>query len=1083
MRKLFNKRFVAMLLTLAMVLSLVPMMAFAADDEGADDGLVMNKSVVVNDDGTYTINLEAYATGTVSTSTVTVPTDIVLVLDDSGSMDYCIGSCRGSTSVGSSHYHYTTSSGTKAAAYYCDSCDGYYTEEHYDRWIIGSSHGGTLLTESQLEKCTSRISALRDAAKLFIYETYQKNQSLEENEPKHRISIITFASDASTKSGLIEVTGTATKSESGDVSASAGNVKTLFDDIDEMNSNGATNASAGLGNAITEFSKIDYTSDANKDRQKIVVFFTDGVPTTQSDFSNSVAGTAVNNAKTLKGGAYNAKIYSISVLSDANVNDVSGIAANASSTAKMNTYMNAVSSNYPEASATRNGSSYTFPLALGDGSPSNGYYKKATNASELSNIFKEISNSVGSPSVQLTSEAILKDIVASSFELPEGFTVSGNIKLETADYLGGGEFDTPVAATGVTATVNGNTVDVTGFDYSANYVVDGEGTVATSGKKLIVTISGVEVNEDNFATGQVDTNDGASGLYADGSQTTAIEYFDKPNVTLASKSYVVDYAKPFEVPVSEWGLDVAKHIGASASKFDPANPGTALDLTYGKVEKTTNGYTYTPQTMEWDGADVFYAFGNKANDKLWSKVEVVPANNVYYEDSFAAIEYTGVGETAWEIVYNNNGSDGSSDNNTEIPEGIEDSVHGWIDSLSDDSAFSDGSAHVISESGAKASFTFTGTGVDIYSRTNSGSGIVTAMLFDINDPAAPALEKYLIIDNLAVSGDYYQIPTLSFDNLDANTTYRLDLYVNNAKVLDENGEPVKNNDGSFQYRSTYYLDGIRVYNPMGATVNGKTSSFVEVNDLLDAAAGHAAFIDLLYTKEAFELTQNNEGRWNYTKDGEVIFISDEDYDSNAYVVDGKSYIDIVVSSQAGVADYFTTDVYNTYGPKNEVYLAKGQSITFAVQGTGDTYVGLKSLTGATVAEITNGSEKIASDIKHTTDLYYAVTPAEGGLITIRNGGENLLAVTKIQLVSDATATFALRMISNDEALAYANTFAELPVTEDEVEVVEPTEPETPEVDVEIDNPDPEPEPEPTPDPREGLRNLVRKLFGFIIGLL
>lgn len=1050
MRKLFNKRFVAMLLTLAMVLSLVPMMAFAADDEGADDGLVMNKSVVVNDDGTYTINLEAYATGTVSTSTVTVPTDIVLVLDDSGSMDYCIGSCRGSTSVGSSHYHYTTSSGTKAAAYYCDSCDGYYTEEHYDRWIIGSSHGGTLLTESQLEKCTSRISALRDAAKLFIYETYQKNQSLEENEPKHRISIITFASDASTKSGLIEVTGTATKSESGDVSASAGNVKTLFDDIDEMNSNGATNASAGLGNAITEFSKIDYTSDANKDRQKIVVFFTDGVPTTQSDFSNSVAGTAVNNAKTLKGGAYNAKIYSISVLSDANVNDVSGIAANASSTAKMNTYMNAVSSNYPEASATRNGSSYTFPLALGDGSPSNGYYKKATNASELSNIFKEISNSVGSPSVQLTSEAILKDIVASSFELPEGFTVSGNIKLETADYLGGGEFDTPVAATGVTATVNGNTVDVTGFDYSANYVVDGEGTVETSGKKLIVTISGVEVNEDNFATGQVDTNDAASGLYADGSQTTAIEYFEKPNVTLASKSYVVDYAKPFEVPVSEWGLDVAKHIGASASKFDPAKPGTDLDLTYGKVEKSNNGYTYTPETMEWDGADVFYAFGNKANDKLWSKVEVVPANNVYYEDRFAAIEYTGVGETAWEIVYNNNGS---SDNNTEIPEGIEDSVHGWIDSLSDDPMFSDGSAHVISEGGAKASFTFVGTGVDIYSYTDSDSGIVTAMLYDVENPDTPVLEKYMIVDNLAVSGAYYQIPTLSFDELDASKSYRVDLYVNNAKVLDENGEPVKNEDGSFQYRSTYYLDGIRVYNPLGAVTDDYTgvdqnTIFEEVRDLL------------------------------------------ADTTNNADTSDDKVFIDMDGQGNVGdKADYDASE-YGTYGPKNEVYLAAGQKITFKVSDTTAAYyVGLKAPEGtATQATVSNGAENAVIDLAHSTDLYYSVKPTADGYVTIWNSGAKLLSVTKIQMVTSNTAASAVDLLSITEVDAAAefaafSLRASAPYAEDEV--VEPetpeTEPEVPEIDVEIDNP--EPEPEPTPDPREGLRNLVRKLFGFIIGLL
>lgn len=1068
MRKLFNKRFVALLLTLAMVLSLVPMMAFAADDEGADDGLVMNKSVVVNDDGTYTINLEAYATGTVSTSTVTVPTDIVLVLDVSGSMNNCLV-CGQSNSSTHTTYEYTpvydlATDGTYYRdqngnrAYYCSTCEEWRTRScstgifggHNARGNVitpktsADSAGTQLYTRTSVTgNCVKRMDALEDAAQLFVGETATKNNTLiadgAANSDLHRISIVKFAGTKKTSvgndtytSGGYTYNNTQIVTELTAITSS--NVESTKTTIENLAPAGATSADYGLQLANTV---LNASSD---DRAKVVILFTDGEPNHGNNFDEDVALDAIKAAKTLKDNK--ATVYSISVLEGSDPYDIES---------DMNKYMNAVSSNYPAATAN---SFDALDLSAITGGNS-GYYKVASNASQLTSIFREISNSVGSPSVQLTAEAILKDIVASSFELPEGFTVSGNIKLETADYLGGGVFDTPVAATGVTATVNGNTVDVTGFDYSANYVVDGEGTVETSGKKLIVTISGVEVNEDNFATGQVDTNDAASGLYADGSQTTAIEYFEKPNVTLASKSYVVDYAKPFEVPVSEWGLDVAKHIGASASKFDPAKPGTDLDLTYGKVEKSNNGYTYTPETMEWDGADVFYAFGNKANDKLWSKVEVVPANNVYYEDSFAAIEYTGVGETAWEIVYNNNGSDGSSDNNTEIPEGIEDSVHGWIDSLSDDPMFSDGSAHVISEGGAKASFTFVGTGVDIYSYTDSNSGIVTAMLYDVENPDTPVFEKYMIVDNLAVSGAYYQIPTLSFDELDASKSYRVDLYVNNAKVLDENGEPVKNEDGSFQYRSTYYLDGIRVYNPLGAVTDDYTgvdqnTIFEEVRDLL------------------------------------------ADTTNNADTSDDKVFIDMDGQGNVGdKADYDASE-YGTYGPKNEVYLAAGQKITFKVSDTTAAYyVGLKAPEGtATQATVSNGAENAVIDLAHSTDLYYSVKPTADGYVTIWNSGAKLLSVTKIQMVTSNTAASAVDLLSITEVDAAAefaafSLRASAPYAEDEV--VEPetpeTEPEVPEIDVEIDNPDPEPEPEPTPDPREGLRNLVRKLFGFIIGLL
>ena len=189
--------------------------------------------------------------------------------------------------------------------------------------------------------------------------------------------------------------------------------------------------------------------------------------------------------------------------------------------------------------------------------------------------------------------------------------------------------------------------------------------------------------------------------------------------------------------------------------------------------------------------------GVTTGNNTWTKVSVIPANNVYYEDTFitnnvtdtVGIEYGGnwttvtEGSNAGEV----DGTDDADDN------------HGWIDSMNDDAGYSDGTAAVATTSGASATFTFTGTGVDIYSRTNATAGRVTALLYQGTDTGA-AVSKVLTIDNQSVSGDYYQIPTLSFTDL-AHGTYTVKLIVS----------AVGTGDGA---RSTYYLDGIRVYNPL-----------------------------------------------------------------------------------------------------------------------------------------------------------------------------------------------------------------------------------------------------------------------------
>ena len=118
--------------------------------------------------------------------------------------------------------------------------------------------------------------------------------------------------------------------------------------------------------------------------QKVVVFFTDGQPTSNSDWSNSVAAAAITNAKELKDA--NALIYSIGVFRDANPNDTNTSAGN------FNGYMHAVSSNYPDATATSSTRPNRYSCTLGKRTDNSDYYKAATDADELNNIFNEISS-------------------------------------------------------------------------------------------------------------------------------------------------------------------------------------------------------------------------------------------------------------------------------------------------------------------------------------------------------------------------------------------------------------------------------------------------------------------------------------------------------------------------------------------------------------------------------------------------------------------------------------------------------------------------------------------------------------------
>ena len=547
-----------------------------------------------------------------------------------------------------------------------------------------------------------------------------------------------------------------------------------------------------------------------------------------------------------------------------------------------------------------------------------------------------------------------------------------------------------------------HTVDITGYDFENWYISDKH----PQGYKMVVEISRVEARDDVEWGRSTATNNAQSGLWLPADEKGNRELllaFEQPKTIFVQRAYVLDYAKTFDL--KGWYLDkvdgnakvgpthIDTHIQSGMNWFDKTQPCTnsGIDLKYANASIRDKVVSYTPTNMNWDDVQEFYVFGNTGNTtvtaqdankngNLWTKVNVLPANNIYYEDTFVTTESDGVKgfvySGSWDTVY----SDGeqNADKNTETPEHQEQppygDVHGWVDAMGDDGKYSDGSAHrtgLNGTMGASVEFTFTGVGVDVYTRTYNQSGMVIATLSKIDGDEVIS-QKGQMIDNLAVSGDYYHIPTISFEDLPYGT-YKVKLFATAASDVAT---------GSKRYE--YYLDGIRVYSPLG-------ENQVNASDIV---------------KDAYAKEQNA-----VFKEVRDILLDYKDFNIDMEdSADGKAgavFIDTIKEGQGTGGDKvgvgkstYEVGTFEVYGPKNEVYLKGGQSIVLKVDESNTYYVGLKSLDGNRVTANVSGISKAEPkpiEIEHSIDMYYQVTPIEG-YIVIENAstGNEILSITKLR---------------------------------------------------------------------------------------
>lgn len=447
------------------------------------------------------------------------------------------------------------------------------------------------------------------------------------------------------------------------------------------------------------------------------------------------------------------------------------------------------------------------------------------------------------------------------------------------------------------------------------------------------------------------------------------------NVKLIPDAVVIDFGLPVDINVMQndlvsqvngqlYGLtpktDAAPDFASAPTEpvANVTNVGGKLNLTYGHATiRNDTTIRYTPSSMQMNQPEVFgyeVTGTSEANGTKYirSTVTVIPATTIYYEDNFSNTDGTSYitynnGVSQWELV--GQGVSGTVVQDTDyVGSG---NNYGYDSHYDNCATFSLGKAHKVTvkkehyesiradstKTWPTASFGFTGTGFDVISLTNAETGMIMVQVKDKNGDIVKSVFVDTYYSGVEVNGDLYQIPVINIYGL-PHGTYDVTITVPYLEMFDHTGI-----DGKPSGSYDMYIDGIRIYNPAG---DDKTANNAHTED-----------------DEAYPYVQELRNMMITAANGGQL--------SGPVFVDGK----------AATAD---ASEYASNGPNNEVYLASGQSIVFALQTKikpAGVYVSMKSPTGevnvryGSAAEVVNESTGLKYEERNmvtTSDMYYEI---------------------------------------------------------------------------------------------------------------
>lgn len=514
------RRLASIFLCMTMLFNFMPVISFAEDTQvltssmtntNQADGVTLTKTATYDPStGKVTTVIDAYTTGTVTQTNVSVPTDIVLVLDTSGSME--------------------------------DSFSG------------------------REDGSNERLNALKTAVTAFINATKAQNAAISNAADKHAIAIVEFASNAEVVSQFTTVDETGANA--------------LNRVVRDLVAGGATSTNKGMASAHTLLTNRNSADNkAYENRNKVVIVFTDGEPTTSTWYSPRVAAAAVNEALAIK--ELGATVYAISIMP--------GAAEDGNTT--VDNFMRHLSSNYPNSYGTVDSNPYgdSSSISSGAGPYATGYYMTASNADQLNSLFESISQNIGTPTISLGTSASVVDAISDYFTLAGAGDASG-ITVQTAAYQGGGVWTAPEASS-LTATIKDNdTITVTGFNFDENYISETARDDGSHGKKLIISFE-TTPNYDaidaaapgTFTDGKINTNAKGISVALLDSVGGQVAYAATPVLPANTVTYYVD------------GVQKAQYL-----RF----PGAAVTVLPKPDDTTTHTYS------AWTSSDVDPASGS-----------------------------------------------------------------------------------------------------------------------------------------------------------------------------------------------------------------------------------------------------------------------------------------------------------------------------------------------------------------------------------------------------------------------------------------------------------------------------------------
>ena len=732
-------KILSLLLCLSLFCALIVPGTRAYADNAPDSGMKISKTATANNDGSYTITLEAFATGSkvITEQKTDIPTDIVLVIDQSGSMKDPIGgytytAYRKGSGWNSRNYHneeyyplrhnggsenlwhklnnneyiavsveqkmvYTAISGWSNRKYYDNQNSLYclvsgeyksvtvkreghlFSADEYWYTVDGQQilyttgddsipnfgqyaplyqsvkkyiysytlNGATTVIEESFGDGSSpdtqfyrrdysssaggtRLNALKNAATTFANAVAAKaagadgDISTPADNVNHRIAVVGFASGqyyngTNYNYGNTEVFVGSNQYKYG--SAAQGQYGNAFQDMNTSTGVGNVSASIGalsaeggtlinlgleMGNGIFGANPI---AEGEK-RNRVVIVFSDGVPGWKGYDSNT-ANSAITQAGTAKN-TYGATVYTIGIFPGADATSAGN--QNGNETEKANWFMQRVSSNtqYPQ-------------------SPS--YYLSAADAGTLNSIFQQISDQIetGGTTSTLTSDAVVKDIISPQFTLPAG-TTAANITVETYACTGKNANDDYTwsnnnSTMGATASISGDQVNVTGFNFSENYVgtvTEGD-SVTYRGHKLVISFK-VQPKAGFLGGNEVYTNTSA-GIYENGSAENPLLTFDRPTVNVPIKDVTVT-AKDKNVylkgEVTADQLKDGSEISVGDVKLD-LSKAADTDKPYGLDSWQTEYVDITVTVKDKDGNVISDKLDNLTDDTTYTvEVTVTP---------------------------------------------------------------------------------------------------------------------------------------------------------------------------------------------------------------------------------------------------------------------------------------------------------------------------------------------------------------------------------------------------------------------------------------------------------------------------